>query len=463
MATAWKKEHDPLDRFWVVDTGAASGRLGLSALAVARFASGNPDAGAVLRFAREALEGCREYVFLDRLRYLAAGGRLSRTGAVIGDSLRMKPVISPLADGARKVGVVRDRAGQFRFALSRLEEAFAGEGRGLILLEHTDNAAWVTEAVRPEIARRHPGAEILVEPMSLTSGAHMGPGTWAVAFLPGRGERERSGRDPLKRGGRVPRDQSQASLPGADGSFSGKAGEEVTRGVPVLKSALPSGSAGRFAILIPVYNHVDGIGPVIERARGVGMPIWVVDDGSTDGTAERLDAAGGITVIRHGENLGKGAALLTGFKALAGKADWAVTLDADGQHDPLDVPKLIRAIRAGARPIVIGRREGMAGKDVPWTSRFGRKFSNFWVRCAGGPVLSDTQSGMRVYPLPEAAGFGVRARRFQFEVEVLVRARWAGIPVVEATVGVTYPPGIKRISHFRPFIDFCRNSATFTG
>jgi glycosyltransferase involved in cell wall biosynthesis len=221
-------------------------------------------------------------------------------------------------------------------------------------------------------------------------------------------------------------------------------------------------ATSRFAILIPAYNHADGIVPVIERARGLGLPICVVDDGSTDGTAARLDTLTGIDVIRHGENRGKGAALLAGFAALAGKADWAVTLDADGQHDPADVPGLIRAIPEGRRPIVIGRREGMAGQDVPWTSRFGRGFSNFWVRCAGGPSLSDTQSGMRIYPLPEAAGLGVQARRFQFEVEILVRARWAGIPVIEAPVRVSYAPGMKRISHFRPWVDFCRNSETFT-
>ncbi len=219
---------------------------------------------------------------------------------------------------------------------------------------------------------------------------------------------------------------------------------------------------GRFAILIPVYNHAEGIGPVIERARGLGLPIWVVEDGSTDGTTTRLEKLAGITVIGHRENLGKGAALLSGFAALAGKADWAVTLDADGQHDPEDVPGLIRAIPEGLRPIVIGRRMGMVGDDVPWTSRFGRGFSNFWVRCAGGPSLTDTQSGMRIYPLPEAAGLGVRARRFQFEVEILVRACWAGVPVVEAPVSVSYTPGMERISHFRPFVDFCRNSETFT-
>src|SRR5512140_517676 len=103
-------------------------------------------------------------------------------------------------------------------------------------------------------------------------------------------------------------------------------------------------ASGRFAIVIPVYNHADGIGAVIERARGLGLPICVIDDGSTDGTAANLERIGCITVIRHEENRGKGAALLTGFAALGGKADWAVTLDADGQHDPGGVPGLIRAI-----------------------------------------------------------------------------------------------------------------------
>jgi hypothetical protein len=99
---------------------------------------------------------------------------------------------------------------------------------------------------------------------------------------------------------------------------------------------------------------------------------------------------------------------------------------------------------------------------VPWTSRFGRGFSNFWVRCAGGPRLADTQSGFRLYPLPETLQLDVRARRYQFEVEVLVKARWQGLAFCETPVGVTYQPKGGRVSHFRPFVDFCRNSATFS-
>jgi hypothetical protein len=105
----------------------------------------------------------------------------------------------------------------------------------------------------------------------------------------------------------------------------------------------------------------------------------------------------------------------------------------------------------------------MAGPDVPWTSRFGRKFSNFWVTVSGGPRLTDTQSGFRVYPLPEAMQLHVSARRYQFEVEILVRAHWRKLPVMEAPISVNYAPAGHRISHFRPLVDFLRNGRTFSG
>jgi uncharacterized protein len=183
-ALAWQERHDPEGRFTVIDSGAASGRLGLPALATARFSLSTRDAEEVIRFAREAVDHCQEYVFLDTLRYLAAGGRLSRTGAFFGDVLRMKPVITPLADGVRKVGVVRNRAEQLKFALEKLAAALTPNGRAVIMIEYTDNLAWVTQKVQPEIVRRWPEAEIILHPLSLTSGVHMGPGTWGVAFLP---------------------------------------------------------------------------------------------------------------------------------------------------------------------------------------------------------------------------------------------------------------------------------------
>jgi hypothetical protein len=182
-AAAWQKRNDPEGRFTVIDSGAASGRLGLLALAAGRFALEARDTAEVVRFVREGMERCQEYLFLDTLKYLAAGGRLSRTNAFFGDMMRMKPVISPLAEGARKVGVVRNRREQVQFALEKLNAGLERNARAMIMIEHTDNLEWVARKVQPEIARRWPQAEIMLQPMSLTAGAHMGPGTWAVAFL----------------------------------------------------------------------------------------------------------------------------------------------------------------------------------------------------------------------------------------------------------------------------------------
>ncbi|PKN34264.1 MAG: glycosyltransferase family 2 protein [Deltaproteobacteria bacterium HGW-Deltaproteobacteria-19] len=218
----------------------------------------------------------------------------------------------------------------------------------------------------------------------------------------------------------------------------------------------------RAAVVIPVYNHASTVAAVIRRVLDQGYPVIAVNDGSTDGTPQALASIGGITVLGHGKNMGKGAAILTGLEEAARFFDWAVTIDADGQHDPEDIPLLLAAIPEGQRPIVVGNRHGMDAREVPWTSRFGREFSNFWVRASGGPPVADTQSGFRVYPLPETLHLGVRARRFQFEVEVLARARWRDISVLEAPVRVIYPPGEQRISHYRPFMDFMRNSWTFT-
>jgi DegV family protein with EDD domain len=186
-AAAWREKNDPGGRFTVIDSGAASGRLGLLALATARLALAGRDADGVIRFAEKGAALCEEYVFLDTLKYLAQGGRLSRPNAFFGDMLRMKPVISPLPDGARKVGVVRNQKEQLDFIRRRLEAAFGSEGNGLIMVEYTDNGEWVAAFVRPLVDRLCPKAEIILQPMSLTAGAHMGPGTWAVAFWPAGG------------------------------------------------------------------------------------------------------------------------------------------------------------------------------------------------------------------------------------------------------------------------------------
>ncbi|HOX43793.1 MAG TPA: glycosyltransferase family 2 protein [Myxococcota bacterium] len=220
-------------------------------------------------------------------------------------------------------------------------------------------------------------------------------------------------------------------------------------------------AAPRFAFVIPVFDHPRSLPGVVAGARAYGLPVFVVDDGSGAESRAVVDSLAGVTVLRHARNLGKGAALRTGLAAAVGVADYAVCLDADGQHDPADAAGLMRAAAAGPRRILVGRRRGMTGESVPWTSRFGRKFSNFWVWASGGPPLADTQSGYRLYPLPEVLRLGSRARRFQWEVEIVVLARWKGLPVEEHEVGVVYSPPGGRVSHFRPWTDFWRNAGTF--
>jgi glycosyltransferase involved in cell wall biosynthesis len=224
----------------------------------------------------------------------------------------------------------------------------------------------------------------------------------------------------------------------------------------------PEAMKTRLAIVIPAYNHGRQLSQVLEKAQMLGYPVFVVDDGSTDATTGILSSASGVTVLRHERNMGKGAALLTGFSAAARRTDWVLSLDADGQHDPSEISALIQAVPEGGRPLVIGRRSGMSHENVPWTSRWGRGFSNFWVWVCSGIWLSDSQSGFRLYPVPETMRLGARARRFQFEVEILVRAAWSGIPILEVPILAVYGPPGERVSHFRPWLDFWRNSLTFT-
>ena len=216
----------------------------------------------------------------------------------------------------------------------------------------------------------------------------------------------------------------------------------------------------RAAVIIPVYNHGATVVRVVRDALALGFPIFVVNDGSTVSGPSFPDNLEGVHYLQHRTNQGKGAALQTGMQAASQVADWAITIDADGQHNPADAVTLLKAIPGKTRPIVVGCRRGMDA--APWTSRSGREFSNFWVWVSGGPRLADSQSGFRVYPLPETLDLAVRARRYQYEIEVLVKARRRGLPVIEAPVGVIYRADVPRISHFHPFLDFLRNTGTFS-
>lgn len=182
--SAWKERNDPTDRMKVIDTGLASGCLGLAALATARYAATAAHPETVVRYAEAAVRRCGEFIFLDRLQYLAAGGRLSRTKGFFGDLLHLKPIISPTAEGAVKAGTARNQKDQIAFALEKLAQGLGPDAGALIMLEYSDNRPWVEDKVLGPIQNRFAAAEIIFQPLSLTSGAHMGPGTWGVAFLP---------------------------------------------------------------------------------------------------------------------------------------------------------------------------------------------------------------------------------------------------------------------------------------
>jgi glycosyltransferase involved in cell wall biosynthesis len=210
-------------------------------------------------------------------------------------------------------------------------------------------------------------------------------------------------------------------------------------------------------LVIPVYNHGKTLRDVVLRALAVNDNVIVVDDGSTDGGPETL-AELPIIELRHPENRGKGAAIITAAnEARKRGATHIVTIDADGQHDPADYLRFLPLIDEDPDAIIVGTRT-FDSTSVPLLSRFGRGFSNFWLRVQTGSMLKDTQSGFRVYPLPLLGWLTLRVRHYDFEIEVLVKSVWAGITLREVDISVYYPPPSLRVSHFRLFMDNIRLS-----
>ncbi len=215
----------------------------------------------------------------------------------------------------------------------------------------------------------------------------------------------------------------------------------------------------RYCVIVPTYNNRKTLSRTLSGVLRRSRHVIVVNDGSTDGTAAVLRRFGTrIQTVSFTRNRGKGAALRAGFKK-AGELgyEFAVTVDSDGQHRPADIPKLLRAVRPGQKVLVIGNRD-MTGAHVPGSSVFGRKFSNFWVWLETGLKVRDAQSGFRLYTVPEINRFLFFTRRFDFEIESLVRWAWKGYPVKVVPVGVYYPPARERVTHFHKFWDNLRIS-----
>jgi glycosyltransferase involved in cell wall biosynthesis len=209
-------------------------------------------------------------------------------------------------------------------------------------------------------------------------------------------------------------------------------------------------------IVIPTYNNAGTLADVVQRSLQQGLPVLVVDDGSTDGTASllqsMLEGESAISVITHRINQGKGVALKTAFQeALRLGYGYVITLDADGQHHPEDIPVLLA--QKGERNLVVGSRS-IRGKDGG--SSFANKFSNFWFTLYTCVKLPDTQTGYRLYPLKVLPSLRLLSARYEAELTLLVFSAWKGLQLIPVPVQVEYPED--RVTHFRPGKDFTRIS-----
>jgi glycosyltransferase involved in cell wall biosynthesis len=209
------------------------------------------------------------------------------------------------------------------------------------------------------------------------------------------------------------------------------------------------------AALIPALDCEATIQAVVQGTRRFVPRVLVVDDGSSDRTADAAKAAG-AEVLRQPVNRGKGAALRAGMHALLRDGvTHVVTLDGDGQHLPEDIPRLLAASAAEPDALVMGARQHEPGSLAPIRA-FGNRYANRWVRIACGREFEDTQSGFRVYPVAATLALGCRADRFAFETEVVIRGVRAGLPVRSVPVHVYNPPADERVSHFHGFWDTTR-------
>lgn len=217
----------------------------------------------------------------------------------------------------------------------------------------------------------------------------------------------------------------------------------------------------RIVAIIPTYNNQRTIAGVVSAVREHIADILVVNDGSTDGTAGAIAGVHPAHVITFERNRGKGHALAAAF-AYASEHGYthAITIDADGQHLPQDLPAFVDAVGREPQTLWIGNRvlPMLDGVPQPPRSRFGARFGTFWYRFHTGLRIDDTQCGLRAYPLHRICNIHVKPGRYEYEIEILINAAWARIPVKQIPIRLFYQPRSERVSHFRPLRDFARIS-----
>lgn len=215
----------------------------------------------------------------------------------------------------------------------------------------------------------------------------------------------------------------------------------------------------RICVLVPTYNNAGTLRDVLSRILRYSSDVIVVNDGSTDDSANIIESLGNsIHIVSYPENAGKGHALKTGFhKALELGYDYAITIDSDGQHYPEDIPAFVKAIVEHPGSLIVGERN-LSDVDINGKSSFANRFSNFWFCVQTGHYLKDTQTGYRAYPLKKLHGLSMLTSRYEAELELLVFASWNGVKIISIPIQVYYPPQSERVSHFKPALDFTRIS-----
>jgi len=216
-------------------------------------------------------------------------------------------------------------------------------------------------------------------------------------------------------------------------------------------------------VIAPSYNNAGTLGSVLDQILDQKLPLIVVNDGATDGTAallaDRVEAVGDaelLSVETHEANQGKAAALQSGFKVAAARGfTHALTIDTDGQHDPKDMHDLLDAARQHPAALIIGTRsEKIDG--YPAKSLIGRRISNMLIWLESGARVEDSQSGYRVYPIALTQTLQCRAGFYGYETEVLTRAAWIGCDLIAVPIPSCYLPDDQRVSHLNPWKDSLR-------
>jgi len=213
--------------------------------------------------------------------------------------------------------------------------------------------------------------------------------------------------------------------------------------------------AKKIVVLIPAFNTESTVGDVVSGARRYLPDVLVVDDGSTDETGQVAEKCG-ARVVSHKSQKGKGAALRTGFRILLGDEspigphDGILTMDADGQHDPDDIPNLVSAYQEGRGDLIVGSRMGQRD-NIPTYRLWPNLVGNFFLSRASGNRVEDSQSGMRIYSRTLLSTITLSASRFDLEAEAIIRSGKAGFRFSFVPIRAIYME--KHTSNFRPVLD----------